>query len=152
MVDRLNYNVSSLRNKVEKWIFNQGYGKYYERLAVVRIAELLYPRETKLIREGVCPWCGRKFAVYSSIKLHLARAGLPTKCKMEFLNMINHILQTYIDFLSVLKYDSSWKSSRYKLRDREGNVYVFKHISEAAEFYVKKLTMITAKATMASVV
>ncbi|MCD6113932.1 MAG: hypothetical protein J7J78_01365 [Thermoprotei archaeon] len=133
MVHVVSFRLETLRNRFEKWLFSGRKG-YFEGLAVVKIAKMLYPEEIRLLRSRKCPWCGRYFATYAGLVVHLKSKS----CGWQLWSMENHVLEVYVELKQKLEEIKHRKRGRgnYKLASSEGIVYRFKHITEAAAFYV----------------
>jgi len=59
------------------------------------VAKVLYSNYLDMIRNKVCPWCGRKFTTRRALYLHLnrkVRNGL--KCYIGFQTMVKDIVET----------------------------------------------------------
>ena len=132
VVSVLGYRLEALRGRLERWLLGAR-AKRYELLAVVKLAKLLHPEEVRLLRSRKCPWCGRHFTTYSGLKLHLKSRG---KCGWQLWDLENHVLEVYAELKQKLEEVKHRKGGNYKLANSEGIVYKFKHITEAATFYV----------------
>ena len=121
---------------MEKWLLNPGKNGKLERLAVVEIAKQLYPREVEMLGNLTCPFCGAVFTLRTSLRRHLGMSRKMTECRARFKNMVDHILETYVDFMDSLKILKYHGRRRYRLTNSEGVAFKFKHITEAATFYV----------------
>jgi len=131
VVSVLGYRLEALRGRLERWLLGAR-AKHYELLAVVKLAKLLHPEEVRLLRGRKCPWCGRYFATYSGLKLHLKKSS----CGWQLWDLENHVLEVYAELKQKLEEVKTRKGGSYKLASSEGIVYRFKHIAEAAAFYV----------------
>ena len=85
---------------LERWVI-YGKGALPKKLRVV--AMLLHGGDIKMIRSGVCPFCGRKFASRSALHLHLTKSkgfrrfdrnpSRNYRCVEAFTYMLNEIIE-----------------------------------------------------------
>jgi len=61
---------------------------------LIRILEKLYPRESALIRNNTCPYCGRTFSKHG-IVVHLKSSNSRKPCRKYFYLMLAHVARKY---------------------------------------------------------
>ena len=126
MGDTFGFRVEFLRMKLRDFLLD-GEDRFSSKFAVVKIAKLLFPEEIRQIRSGRCPFCGRRFLRKGDVKQHLKRSR---ECSWKLWDLENRILEVYVEMRSKLVINGG-----YRLATNEG-IVKFKHITEAAAFYV----------------
>jgi len=60
---------------------------------IIEMIEVLVPEEYSLIRNLVCPFCGRKFPTRPALAIHLKRGG--NGCSAAFNDLVNYLVEAY---------------------------------------------------------
>lgn len=55
-----------------------------------------YGKELEMLRNKVCPWCGRRFATKRGMWLHFKGAKTNMGCSFAFYSMIRNVIGKYM--------------------------------------------------------
>jgi len=124
--------------------------RFYDQFKlVIAVAEVVAGEEIAKIRQGICPFCGRRFR-RSGISKHLKNSAWRTlkvhphgsdwfwvqeiypknPCVYKYAKLVEYIADAYIKFRSAVRKTSPTRI----LLEVDGKVYRFRNVEEVVQF------------------
>jgi len=120
-----------------RWVLGFKNGKNCPRIYKELFKEL-YPVELHLLRNKICPFCGRKFKKKSGLAKHIL-GNYRDGCKIKFDAMLHNLFQIYRIYLKYIQYDYVNGHPVYRIRHPNGYNIICYTVRNAVAIFVNEI-------------
>jgi len=124
-----------------KWVLGFKNGKTCPKVYKVLFEEL-YPMELHLLRNKICPFCGRKFKKKSGLAKHIL-GNYRSGCKIKFDAMLHNLFQIYKIYLKFVQKNYVNGHPVYRIKHPSGYNVVCYSIKNAIRIFVNEILKTT---------